>query len=441
MAPQEKKTAGIFDIRNIIGALLTIYGVILTLMGLFADPETEKTGGSNANLVAGLILLLVGSVFIAWARLRPVNVPEHVEPVSTTRPVPRRSAGRQATDRRLGRGWQTRAGERRAVHEVLAAHQGAAAVARGARPAVGVERAVEVAARTVDVDVEGVEARASLAQRLRHDVARVVEDPREGRLGQGRAEPLAVHLRAPQRLVGVDVADPRDEGLVEQGALDRAVAQRHPPHDRRLVVGRLERIGRDVRHRLRYAVGSQRRQRQSPEGALVDEPQLRVSVGEVEAGVAVLLERRVGRLDEHLAAHAEMDDEGVLAVECQPEVLAPARRRGDGDVVEAVGEIAAPAHVATSHPHATDPGAGDVPADDVVVQTPPHDLDLGQLRHAAVSPQRVLARARPRSRSRRTSIACQASLAAFCSASFLLRPLPSPSTSSPKTTRAWNSFS
>ena len=57
MAQQEKKTAGIFDIRNIIGALLTIYGVILTLMGLFADPETEKTGGSNANLVAGIVLL------------------------------------------------------------------------------------------------------------------------------------------------------------------------------------------------------------------------------------------------------------------------------------------------------------------------------------------------------------------------------------------------
>ena len=60
MAQQEKKTAGIFDIRNIIGALLTIYGVILTLMGLFADPETEKTGGSNANLVAGILLLIIG---------------------------------------------------------------------------------------------------------------------------------------------------------------------------------------------------------------------------------------------------------------------------------------------------------------------------------------------------------------------------------------------
>lgn len=92
MAEQEKKTAGIFDIRNIIGALLTIYGVVLTLMGLFADPETEKTGGSNANLVAGILLLVVGLGFIAWAYLRPVKVPDHVEPVPDdhTRPAPRK---------------------------------------------------------------------------------------------------------------------------------------------------------------------------------------------------------------------------------------------------------------------------------------------------------------------------------------------------------------
>ena len=44
-------TAGIYDIRNIIGSLLTIYGVILTAMGLFGDPETDKTGGSQREPV------------------------------------------------------------------------------------------------------------------------------------------------------------------------------------------------------------------------------------------------------------------------------------------------------------------------------------------------------------------------------------------------------
>ena len=89
---EAKHNAGAFDIRNIIGLLLTIYGVILTLMGLFADPETEKTGGTNANLYAGIALLVVGLGFIAWARLRPIKVPEHVEPVADdpTRPAPKK---------------------------------------------------------------------------------------------------------------------------------------------------------------------------------------------------------------------------------------------------------------------------------------------------------------------------------------------------------------
>ena len=92
MAQQEKKTAGIFDIRNIIGSLLTIYGVILTLMGLFAEPQSDQTAGSNANLVAGIVLLVMGLGFIAWAYLRPVKVPEHVEPVpdDPTRPAPKK---------------------------------------------------------------------------------------------------------------------------------------------------------------------------------------------------------------------------------------------------------------------------------------------------------------------------------------------------------------
>lgn len=75
-APERRHTAGILDIRNIIGALLGIYGVILLLMGLFGDQEGEKTGDVNANLWAGLALLVASAAFIAWAWLRPVRVPE-----------------------------------------------------------------------------------------------------------------------------------------------------------------------------------------------------------------------------------------------------------------------------------------------------------------------------------------------------------------------------
>ena len=71
-----KTTAGAFDVRVIIGSLLGIYGVILTLMGLFGDVETEKTGGPNANLWAGLALLATSAIFLVWWKLRPIVVPE-----------------------------------------------------------------------------------------------------------------------------------------------------------------------------------------------------------------------------------------------------------------------------------------------------------------------------------------------------------------------------
>ena len=72
-------TAGLLDIRNIIGSLLAIDGLILLLAGLFADTEEEKTGGVNANLWAGIVLLVVGVIFVVWARVRPVVVPDDFE--------------------------------------------------------------------------------------------------------------------------------------------------------------------------------------------------------------------------------------------------------------------------------------------------------------------------------------------------------------------------
>jgi len=74
-APAEKHTAGALDIRFVIGALIGVYGVILVLMGIFGDAETEKTGGVNANLWAGLVMLVVGVAFIVWVRVRPIVVP------------------------------------------------------------------------------------------------------------------------------------------------------------------------------------------------------------------------------------------------------------------------------------------------------------------------------------------------------------------------------
>ena len=76
--------AGAFDIRNIIGALMGVYGVILTL--------AEEAGGVNANLWTGLALILVAAVFIGWARLKPIVVPSDFDRPDDdpTRPAPPR---------------------------------------------------------------------------------------------------------------------------------------------------------------------------------------------------------------------------------------------------------------------------------------------------------------------------------------------------------------
>ena len=86
------RKAGAFDIRNIIGALMALYGVILAAAGLLGEHEPEKTGGVNANLWTGLALLAVGLGFFAWARIRPIVVPPDVDRPDDdpTRPAPQR---------------------------------------------------------------------------------------------------------------------------------------------------------------------------------------------------------------------------------------------------------------------------------------------------------------------------------------------------------------
>jgi len=67
------KAANLFDLRRIIGGLFVVYGILLTVLGLFdSQEEIDKAAGVNINLWAGLGMLVAGLLFITWALTRPL---------------------------------------------------------------------------------------------------------------------------------------------------------------------------------------------------------------------------------------------------------------------------------------------------------------------------------------------------------------------------------
>jgi hypothetical protein len=84
------KTAGAFDIRNFIGILLGIFGIILTIAGLvdFTPDEAERTGGIDANLWTGIGLIIAAIIFLVWAKIRPIRIVEDTDDVTGTEAGP-----------------------------------------------------------------------------------------------------------------------------------------------------------------------------------------------------------------------------------------------------------------------------------------------------------------------------------------------------------------
>jgi hypothetical protein len=81
------RAASLFDLRWVIGGLLTLYGVTLTIMGLVASSATKtKAVGININLWAGLAILGGGLVFLAWGALRPLRMEQVVDEADVSRP-------------------------------------------------------------------------------------------------------------------------------------------------------------------------------------------------------------------------------------------------------------------------------------------------------------------------------------------------------------------
>ena len=72
----DKQSAGAFDVRNVIAALIGFYGVVLVIVGIVdrSEEALEKAGGVNANLWAGIAMVVVAAAFALWSRMRPIVV-------------------------------------------------------------------------------------------------------------------------------------------------------------------------------------------------------------------------------------------------------------------------------------------------------------------------------------------------------------------------------
>ena len=77
-APDEAaaaRAANRFDIRRIIAGVFTVYGLVLLALGLFgAQHIKDKASGINIDLWAGVGMLVLAAVMVAWALLRPVRL-------------------------------------------------------------------------------------------------------------------------------------------------------------------------------------------------------------------------------------------------------------------------------------------------------------------------------------------------------------------------------
>jgi hypothetical protein len=88
--PDTRKAARLFDVRRVIGGLFVVYGVIVTLLGVFDSPaEIDKAQGVRINLWMGLAMLVLGALMLLWLRLSPPDGPDDVAPPTDEEPASR----------------------------------------------------------------------------------------------------------------------------------------------------------------------------------------------------------------------------------------------------------------------------------------------------------------------------------------------------------------
>ncbi|HQH61206.1 MAG TPA: hypothetical protein PLW38_05550 [Candidatus Saccharicenans sp.] len=68
---EKKNGSHFFDLKIPLGSLLSFYGLILVLYGLFGPRRIyEKSLGLNVNLIWGVVIMVVGALFLGFAHFR-----------------------------------------------------------------------------------------------------------------------------------------------------------------------------------------------------------------------------------------------------------------------------------------------------------------------------------------------------------------------------------
>lgn len=89
--------AKLFDIRSFTGTLFLIFGVIVTIVGLNAtDADIAKAAGLRLALILGIIMLVMGAIFIGWLLIRPPELVETHEMTEDDLPEQLRHHGLEA---------------------------------------------------------------------------------------------------------------------------------------------------------------------------------------------------------------------------------------------------------------------------------------------------------------------------------------------------------
>jgi xanthine/uracil/vitamin C permease (AzgA family) len=72
---EHSSASKLFDLRYLIGGLMGVYGIVLVVVGLAdSQAEVDKAAGIRINLWMGLGMLVLGLLFLIWARTRPLTI-------------------------------------------------------------------------------------------------------------------------------------------------------------------------------------------------------------------------------------------------------------------------------------------------------------------------------------------------------------------------------